>query len=169
VQNVLDTPISRRLNFFLRYTTQGENEMLETRIEELTAAVRELIEVFTIVKSEAAKAPEVVKEPKETKKPSRNTGAEVKESSPPSVAATETEVPNEQQPTITDISPTSESESAPVTYDDVKKATNALSAAKGRDVTIDALSRFGVKRATELDEGQWADYIAYADKVIADE
>jgi len=80
------------------------------------------------------------------------------------------QVPNVPTPsaTATDTSPSSEPESAPVSYDDVKKATNALSAAKGRDVTIDALSRFGVKRATELDEGQWADYISYANRVTAD-
>ncbi len=71
--------------------------------------------------------------------------------------------------TTTDTSPPSEPESAPVTYDDVKKATNALSAALGREVTIGALSRFGVKRATEMDEGQWAEYIEYVRKVIADE
>jgi len=70
--------------------------------------------------------------------------------------------PETTSKTTTDTSPISGPESAPVSYDDVKKATNALSAAKGREVTIDTLSRFGVKRATELDAAQWADYIAYA-------
>lgn len=74
-------------------------------------------------------------------------------------------VPNEKPKTTTATSQPSESESAAVSYDDVKKATNALSAAKGRDATIAVLSRFGVKKATELDAAQWADYIEHAGKV----
>jgi hypothetical protein len=131
--------------------------MLETRIEELTAAITLLTAALAV--HGIATAPEVVKEPK-AKKPLVEGGQS---------AGVVSEVPNEKQQNTTDTSPSSEPESAPVTYDDVKKATNALSAAKGRDVTIDTLSRFGVKRATELDEGQWADYIAYTEKVIADE
>jgi predicted membrane-bound mannosyltransferase len=137
--------------------------MLETRIEELTAAVRELTAVLAahpVAAHPVAANPVVVKEPK-GKKP------QVKEDP----IAEQTSAPDSQSASTptTDTSQPSESESAPVTYDDVKKATNALSAAKGRDVTIDALSRFGVKRATELDEGQWADYIAYTEKVIGEE
>lgn len=75
------------------------------------------------------------------------------------------EVPNEKPKTTTDTSPPSEPEFKAVSYDDVKKATNALSAAKGRDVTIAVLSRFGVKKATELDAAQWADYIEHAAEV----
>jgi hypothetical protein len=71
------------------------------------------------------------------------------------------EVPNEKLNTTIDTSPPSESESAAVSYDDVKKATNALSAAKGRDTTIAALAHFGVDRATQLVEAQWEDYINF--------
>lgn len=144
--------------------------MLETRIEELTAAVKSLTEMMS-VRITSQPAPEVVKEPKakkETKIISEGTVLKTIMGEK-TFAEHDAEIPNDQQPTTTDTSPPSESESAPVTYDDVKKATNALSAAKGRDVTIDALSRFGVKRATELDEGQWVDYIAYTETVIADE
>lgn len=61
--------------------------------------------------------------------------------------------------------PAPEQSSPEVTYDDVKKATNNLSAAKGKEVTIGVLSRFGVKRATELTREQWLPYIVYADNV----
>lgn len=135
---------------------------LEQSIQDLTVAVQALTGVIVSARAvsqavENVQLPEALKEPK-TKKETTKVVAEA----PP-------EAPNEKQPTTTDTSPSTESESAPVTYDDVKKATNALSAAKGRDVTIDALSRFGVKRATELDEGQWADYIAYTETVVADD
>jgi hypothetical protein len=152
--------------------------MLETRIEELTAAIRELISVLPALQvSSAPTSPEVVKEQKAAvKKPKIDDHRDehVKNSLDDSMweggIKTRAEVPNEQTSLESTSSTTdaSEPESAPVTYDDVKKATNALSAAKGRDVTIDALSLFGVKRATELDEGQWSDYISYASKVIAD-
>jgi hypothetical protein len=56
-----------------------------------------------------------------------------------------------------------------VTYDDVKKATNNLSAAKGKEVTIGVLARFGVKRATELTQEQWSPYIEHAGKVTRGE
>jgi hypothetical protein len=134
--------------------------MLETRIEELTAAVKALTEALNKSRSDVSAVKEdaaVAKESK-AKKPQAKEEPIAEQPSAPDLSTAST--------TTTDISPASESESAPVTYDDVKRATNALSAAKGRDVTIDALSRFGVKRATELDEGQWADYIAYAETVI---
>jgi hypothetical protein len=81
----------------------------------------------------------------------------------------EAKKPETSSESTTDTSPPSENESAPVTYDDVKKATNSLSAAKGRDATIAALAKFEVTRATQLVEAQWREYIAYAEKVIADE
>lgn len=131
--------------------------MLETHIQELTAAVRELTKLLDRFSPTqgltGSNVPEVVKETK----PKKETVKAV-EPAP--------EIPNEKQPTTTDTSQPSESESAPVTYDDVKKVTNALSAAKGRDTTIAVLSRFGVKKATELDEAQWADYIEHAQKVV---
>ena len=130
--------------------------MLETRIEELTAAVKALTEMMS-VRVTSQPTPEVVKEPKAKKEV-----AKVVEAAPEEPA----EVPNEKQPTTTDTSPPSEPESAPVTYDDVKKATNAFSASQGRDATIEALARFDVKRATELDATQWADYINYLDEVV---
>lgn len=60
-----------------------------------------------------------------------------------------------------------EPQTSPLTYDDVKRATNALSAAKGKEVTIAALAHFGVTRATQLVEAQWGEYIAYCKKAAA--
>jgi len=166
--------------------------MLETRIEELTAAVKLLTATLAVhgiatapidVMAHNAKVLEdqnraialtpaqskdmqEYEAPKKSKSAASNTGPDAALEQAPVVAEQPT---TQEEKTITATSQPSESESAPVTYDDVKKATNALSAAKGRDVTIDALSRFGVKRATELDEGQWADYIAYTETVTADE
>jgi hypothetical protein len=156
---------------------------LEQSIQELTAAVKALIDVFPVVRtmsvSQDTEVTHLVRDVpieqfveeqkaavKKSKSAASNTGQGAASEQAPVVA----EQPiTPQEKNTTDISPPSESEFAPVTYDDVKKATNALSAAKGRDVTIDALSRFGVKRATELDEGQWSEYIMYVDTVIRDE
>lgn len=50
---------------------------------------------------------------------------------------------------------------------DVKPITLKLSKEKGREITIAVLSRFGVKGAQDLDQAQWADYIAHCEKVLA--
>ncbi len=141
---------------------------LEQSIQDLTAAVKVL--TATIMASTAV-APEVVKETEVTHLVRDVPLEQFVEEQKSVIKKPKKEAPPTEPiaKTTTDTSPPSEPESAAVTYDDVKKATNALSAAKGRDATIAVLSRFGVKRATELDEGQWADYIAYAEKVIGEE
>jgi hypothetical protein len=134
--------------------------MLETRIEELTAVVKALTAVLAA--HPVATNPVVVKD-YEDFKPKAESGVIKKREKEIVKAEIEDAKKLEVKPkTTTDTSLSSEPKSAPVCYDDVKRATNALSAAKGREITIDTLSRFGVKRATELDEAQWADYIAYA-------
>jgi hypothetical protein len=152
--------------------------MLEQRIEELTAAVKALTEAFTIAKEQgAAKAvqgPETANATGEQTDFSsekfnadgtvRSTPRSAKEAKPAKVEPVAEEAPN-----VSPTSEPSEPESAPVTYDDVKKATNALSAAKGRDVTIATLAMFNVQKATQLLEAQWAEYVAYATKVASDE
>jgi hypothetical protein len=129
--------------------------MLEESINELTKAVLAL--TYAMNQSHATPSPiaasleditPAVKEPKAKK---------------PTTTAHTVDAP--EPTTTTDTSPSSEPKSAPVSYDDVKKATNSLSAAKGRDVTIAVLARFGVQRATNLDEAQWIEYIAHAGKV----
>lgn len=115
--------------------------MLEQRIEELTAAVKALTEVFTIA---------------------RNEGAAKLEKKSPLTAVVETIIKEEEAKKPSPTSAPSEPESKPVCYDDVKRAINALSAAKGKEVTIALLDKFGVKRGPELVEAQWADFMKEA-------
>ncbi len=135
--------------------------MLEQRIEELTAAVKEL--TFALAKSGNFDVPNMNKWRGTNDEPQIAASKPLKEETPAKVEPIAEEAPN--------VSPTSEPselESAPVSYDDVKKATNALSAAKGRDVTIATLAMFNVQKATQLVEAQWAEYVAYATKVASD-
>lgn len=123
--------------------------MLETRIEELTAAVRALTEVLK--NHPAASSPIVTREVVTLKEEAPN--AKIGET--------------KSQPT-TSTSPTSSSESAPVTYDDVKRATNAVSKIS-RDKAVAGLACFGVASATKLPENRWAEYVAYMTRVAAGE
>jgi hypothetical protein len=59
-------------------------------------------------------------------------------------------------------------ESQPVSYDDVKRATNAVSKIS-REKAIAGLARFGVSSATKLTEQQWPGYVDYMTKVAAAE
>lgn len=52
------------------------------------------------------------------------------------------------------------------TYDDVKKATIALSA-KSKAEAVKLLGDYGVKKATELPQDSWAAYIAEAEILAA--
>jgi hypothetical protein len=123
---------------------------LEAKIAELTLAVQALTIALrgAVAAAPVAAAGEDVKAATaEDTKPAKEEPAVKNESS--------TQKSGEQSAS------TQEQSSPALTYDDVKKATNNLSAAKGKEVTIAALSRFGVKRATELTEAQWAEYCSY--------
>lgn len=74
--------------------------------------------------------------------------ADPKEEAAPSAGSADT-------PTDT----TSDPESS-VTYEDVRKAVLALSAAKGRDTTVDVLGAFGVDHASKLTKDQWPQALA---------
>jgi hypothetical protein len=52
---------------------------------------------------------------------------------------------------------------------DIKPRVLLLSKDKGRDATIATLSRFGVAKATELNEDQWPAFLEFVNKVIAGE
>ena len=62
-------------------------------------------------------------------------------------------------------------EAAGIPYDDVKAKTLELVKAKGRDVVVETLAKFGkgVKSAQDLKPEQYADYIAAVDAVLNDE
>lgn len=121
--------------------------MLETHIQELTAAVLALTKAIGGMQAPAPVEKHEVR----------------------SAAPEEKEVPNEQSKSTSDTSQTSAEESKPaLTYvDHVKPITLRLSKEKGRDTAIAVLGRFGVKGAQDLDAGQWGDYIAHCEKVLA--
>lgn len=56
--------------------------------------------------------------------------------------------------------PPAEAGAAPITYDQVKTAVNALAKAKGRDAVIAALAKFGLAKATDAKPEQWPDLLA---------
>lgn len=108
--------------------------MLEEKIDELTAAVKELTAVMS-----AGAAPKATRKTKKTKE------KEVKEE--PEVPATDTEPPTEEETP----------DQFPVTLDMVKRAIIAITDPKsgvdnGRDVAIAVLEEFGAKKASELKE-----------------
>jgi hypothetical protein len=122
--------------------------MLEAKIELLTAAVIELTRVMReqtmLVELPASQAKEVLKE----------------------VSVKIEDLPNDKpksKPTP-DTSPASSNESAPVTYDDVKRITIKVSEVS-RDKAKAALSRFGVPSAKALPVDAWPDYVQYMTRV----
>jgi hypothetical protein len=121
--------------------------MLETRIAELTAAVEALTKAIGGMNAPGPDS--ILRELK---------------------GAPEKEVPNVKQKSedTSSTSQTSAPESKPVTYDDVKRATNAVSKIS-REKAIAGLARFGVQSATKLAEGQWSGYADYMTKVAAGE
>lgn len=149
--------------------------MLETRIEELTAAVKALTEALS-----KTQAPNPVTAPLEDIQPGKKPQSAATSVSKPAVVASGThqnsdssvETPNDQPSSSDTISgeqsqPTGESSSPELTYNDhVKPATLKLSQKMGREVAIAVLGRFGVKGAQNLDASQWADYIAHCESVM---
>jgi hypothetical protein len=126
--------------------------MLETRIAELTAAVEALTKAIGGMEApgpvSASLPPEVVAELKAINK----------------------DAPNDKpkSETTSSTSQASSPGSVTVTYDDVKRATNAVSKIS-REKAIAGLARFGVSSAMKLTEQQWPEYIAYMTKVAAGE
>lgn len=146
---------------------------LEAKIAELTLAVQALTHAMqkgqvieTIVASPVVLSPlEVLKENE------KYVAAEVTRAEPAaettSTKAAPSKLPNESSSPASGAQSEPEPQASSLTYDDVKRATNNLSAAKGKEVTIAALARFGVKRATELNESQWREYCNYTVACVA--
>lgn len=126
--------------------------MLEQRIEELVAAVKSLTQAM---KSHSA-AVNAYNAPYPAPFTGDNEG--------------NNDIPNEMQKSedTTNTSQTSSLELPAATYDDVKRATNAVSKIS-REKAIAGLARFGVQSATKLAETQWAEYVAYMGKVAVGE
>ena len=145
--------------------------MLETRIAELTAAVEAL------TKAQSAVLSALVQNTAALGWVSASPGTEVHNFDREKMTSTITEkvvevkiVPNEtkKSETASSTSQASSPGSAPVTYDDVKRATNAVSKIS-REKAIAGLARFGVSSATKLTEQQWPGYVEYMTKVAAGE
>jgi hypothetical protein len=153
---------------------------LEAKIELLTAAVTELTRAISnarLVDPVSAPLDEIKIYPNSpaadtTKKSADKSAAKARDSSSDTASTADSKAPNEpESSTQKSAEPsvqTGESSSPELTYKDhVKPATLKLSQQKGRDVAIAVLARFGVKGAQDLDESQWADYVAHVDKVLA--
>ena len=133
--------------------------MLETRIAELTAAVEALTKAIGgMPASGAVEVAEVEVEVEGTRDGMSH--AEYQNARLPKEST--------KSPATSNTSQDSAPESKPVTYDDVKRATNAVSKIS-REKAIAGLARFGVQSATKLTEGQWSGYVDYMTKVAAGE
>lgn len=130
--------------------------MLEQRIEELTAAVKTLTEIMKVQYA-------MTSDPGHSHR--------ILDFGPKSVVVSVSDkTPNEKPKSedTTNTSQTSSPELPAATYEDVKRATNAVSKIS-REKAIAGLARFGVQIATKLAETQWAEYVAYMGKVAAGE
>lgn len=142
---------------------------LEAKIELLTAAVTELTRAMQTQSGFAAQQ-EAVQTMWDANTVSQT---RVADTGIIEVIEQSKEVPNAEPESSTQKSAepsvqTGDLSSPGLTYKDhVKPATLKLSQQKGRDVAIAVLARFGVKGAQDLDESQWADYVAHVDKVLA--
>lgn len=153
---------------------------LEARIELLTSAI---IELTAAIGGMQAPGPVEVKvypngpaagQTKKSAKPSAVTETDLSSACADTETSTTGEIPNVQPEPSSDTTsgepsqPTGESSSPELDYaKDVKPITIRLSKEKGREITIGVLSRFGVKSAQDLGPGQWAEYIAHCESVLA--
>lgn len=140
--------------------------MLETRIEELTKAVRDLINVMHNQQGVALLS---MPQAMGFNKP-QNQWTEDEIAQARALQQQNAPLPNEtpKSSPATNTSEPSSLESAPATYADVKKLVIAISKTS-RDKAVAALQCLGVGNATELKEHQWAAAVAYLGKVAAGE
>lgn len=122
-------------------------EELNTQLEVLTDAIRDLTNAMQLRDQYAKSVPEEIA-----------CATDVQEA----------EVPNEKSSPTTDTSPASSSEFETVTYDDVKAVTIAISKID-KAKAVAGLARFGAKNAKELGEDQWSGYVSYMKRVAAGE
>lgn len=135
---------------------------LESKIEELTAAVKGLIVIIRTVREPN---PNPVFGPLGG---DTFDGRVSKAQLDTPLDAALGERPNSQpseQPTI-DTSTASSPELSPVSYDDVKRITIEVSKIE-KAKAVAGLARFGAKNAKDLTETQWPEYVEYMKKVAA--
>lgn len=131
---------------------------LETVIQENTNALQQLIALLSDPSAlKIASAPVAATEQKKEKPP-----AEKKSNGAAQTAAAESKIT-----TAAATSGETQTETASVIdYETVKAAVIKLSQAKGREVVVDVLSRFGVQKAPDLMPTQYADALAKIQSVI---
>ena len=139
---------------------------LEQALAENTAAVRELIAVWSKLTAQANK---VDKAPADT--PVTAAGKPVKAKVEAAAKAADTPAvtaPAQQEPAQS--APAADSPSEPaVDYPTLQKAVFALANAKGRDAVIGLMKdTFGVGSAKELKPEQWADALAAVNAALED-
>lgn len=119
---------------------------LENVIQENTAALLKLVATLNSTAGNVQEATPAndAKPAETTKAPAKSTGS--KPSKPAPKAA---------------------QEGPALIYEDVKKRVVEVSKAKGRDDTIDLLARFGVDKAPDLKENQYAQFVEAADLVLS--
>ena len=144
---------------------------LEIALAENTAAIRELIAKLS---SGPVIAQDVQAEkPAATTKATKATKADPKPEAAPSSEPTPTASDN-SQPSSTESneasenvqSETTEQSTAQPTYEDAKAAVLNLGKVKGRQATLDVLSRFGAAKLPDVKPEAFADLIALAQSVI---
>lgn len=141
--------------------------MLETAIQENTAAIRELIATIArgLPASAAQVAAVVAQAPQKTKQAQAtvaNNGAsstqEVTSSAPADAAAPE--------PSAAPAAPQPAAE-ASVSYDQVKTSILDLAKTKGRDAAMSLLAEFSAAKGTDLKPDQFAPFLAKATTLLA--
>lgn len=141
---------------------------LEIALAENTAAIRELIAKLStgaIIPQDAEK-PAVTKTTKEATGTAKKDAAQSSEPTP-TVSDNSACSSTESQPADTNEKPEPTEQSTAPTYEDAKTAVLKLGKVKGRQATLDALSRFGASKLPDVKPESFADLIALVEEVIA--
>lgn len=143
---------------------------LEIALAENTAAIRELIAKLStgaIIPQDAET--EKAADTKTTKGATGTTKKDAAQSSEstPTVSDNSKNSTSESQPADANEKPETTEQSTAPTYEDAKTAVLKLGKVKGRQATLDALSRFGATKLPDVKPESFADLIALVDEVIA--
>src|SRR5258705_8262875 len=141
---------------------------LEAKIELLTAAVRDLIDVMH---NQQGVSLQQIAKPEMILEELPNVSVPIAAAGVGSSSAKASELPNGEPKSkpATDTSETSSQASGPaVSYEAVKQVTIAVSKID-KAKAVAGLARFGVTTAKALNEDQWPAYVAYMQKVAAGE
>jgi len=136
---------------------------LETAIQENTNALRDLMALIS-ANLEHAQRPITV-EPQEIPAQLRKAKPTPK---PPAVPSSEP-TPTASESSESSSTESSAAEESEATLDDAKKALRALYDAKGRDATVDALSRFGAAKVIDLLPEHYGPFVTLVNEVLAGE